>query len=248
MHKYSKWARHVHVDAARMSCDAMPGRVPFPAGARHLHASLYSDGASRGNPGRAACGGVIYLSKHKPNPSTPPSAPPIHSYGMCIGTVTNNEAEYRGLLAGLRAARTLGITHLTAHVDSSLVCQQIQGGFAVHSAALSRFHAECKTLIAMFHSFRIVHVLRDKNAAADAMCNHALDTDTVTDHSTPISEHRNRSVSRTADLLNSNNKSCYDNNKHSDVRGKMMRRIQVMQHRSASHSHRSMHAGRNCMT
>ncbi len=178
--KYSKWAGG-GMHARHAPCNAGSARVPVPLGARHLHASLYSDGASRGNPGPASCGGVIYLSKHKPDPSSPPSAPPIHSYGMCIGNVTNNEAEYRGLLAGLRAARTHGITHITAHVDSLLVCKQLQGMYAVCNSTLTRLHAECKIHIAAFHSFRIVHVLRGMNAEADAMCNHALDTNTVTD-------------------------------------------------------------------
>ena len=179
--KYSKWARlntrHVPRDVAPVE----------PAAVRPLHATLYSDGASRGNPGPASCGGVIYLNKHKPDPSTVASGTPIHSYGVPLGTMSNNEAEYRGLLVGLQAAHTLGVTHLTAHVDSLLVCKQIQGMYQVRHNTLERLYGECKMLTARLQSFRIVHVLRGLNTEADGMCNRALDTNSMIEQNTAMS-------------------------------------------------------------
>ena len=177
--KWSKWARHDARQAyASSNAHVHAGVVPAVP-VRSLHASMYSDGASRGNPGVASCGGVIYLHKHKPDPSSPPSSPPINSYARPLGVMSNNQAEYHGLLIGLETAHAQGITHLTAHVDSKLVCMQIQGMYRLTNAALKRLHGECKALIARFHSFRIVHVLRALNSEADAMCNRALDTNTT---------------------------------------------------------------------
>ena len=70
---------------------------------------MYTDGASRGNPGRAACGGVIYLAKDKLSPESEATADPIHRFGTPIGYKTNNEAEYRGLIQGYKQHAKWGL-------------------------------------------------------------------------------------------------------------------------------------------
>ena len=189
--KYSRKAKHItsHAHAPSSSSTHADAAVPA-APVRSLHASMYSDGASRGNPGPASCGGVIYLNKLKPDPSAVPSSPPVNSFGRPLGSMSNNQAEYQGLRIGLETAYAQGITHLTSYVDSQLVCKQIQGLYRLTNPTLMRVHGECKALIAKFRSFRIVHVLRALNSEADAMCNRALDTNTMIDERVdiPVSE------------------------------------------------------------
>ena len=163
------------VSAHAMACP-VPPPPPATSSSRSIHASLYTDGASRGNPGHASCGGVIYLCKDKVSPTDAPTAPPVYSFSMLLGIITNNEAEYHGLLNGLKAAIELGITHLTAHVDSHLVCKQIQGAYAVRHPVMLHMHTQCKTLIAKLQHFHIIHVPRSNNADADKLCNDVLDT------------------------------------------------------------------------
>lgn len=141
-----------------------------------VHACMYSDGASRGNPGAASCGGVIYLSKDKMSPHEDATAPPIHSYNTTIGIATNNVAEYSGLIQGLEAAAEMGITHLTAYVDSELMCKQIKGQYQVKHPTIMPLHTKCNILIAQLQHFNIVHIPRKYNKEADHLCNVALDT------------------------------------------------------------------------
>jgi ribonuclease HI len=142
---------------------------------RQLHARLYTDGASRGNPGPAACGGVIYLAEDKVSPEHEATADPIYYFGKSLGCTTNNVAEYKGLLQGLEAARDLGVTHLTVYVDSQLVCRQIQGQYAVKHAAMLPLHAQCRTVMSQMQHVTINHVLRAFNKIADRLCNVVLD-------------------------------------------------------------------------
>ncbi len=77
---------------------------------------MYTDGASRGNPGSASCGGVIYLAKDKMSPEAEATAEAIHCFNTTIGIATNNVAAYRGLVQGLEAALEMGIYCVNVHV------------------------------------------------------------------------------------------------------------------------------------
>ena len=91
---------------------------------------------------------------------------------------TNNEAEYQGLLAGLKAARSLGIRKLKVEGDSQLIVRQILGEYKVRNARLKVLHAEAMDLLlpgVNFDSFEIAHIERAKNSEADALANKALD-------------------------------------------------------------------------
>ena len=140
-----------------------------------LHVVMYTDGASRGNPGAASCGGVIYLAKDKPTADMDATAEPIHRFSTMMGRATNNEAEYKGLLQALIAARELGATHVHAHVDSQLMCRQIQGRYQVRDSKLTSMHEQCKIHISQLQQFNITHIPRKLNAEADKLCNDALD-------------------------------------------------------------------------
>jgi ribonuclease HI len=140
-----------------------------------LHVVMYTDGASRGNPGAASCGGVIYLAKDKLTSDTDATAQPIHSFSTTLGRATNNEAEYNGLLQALEAACEMGATHVHAHVDSQLMCRQIQGQYQARDSKLMPIYEQCKIHITQLHTFNITHIPRKLNKEADKLCNDALD-------------------------------------------------------------------------
>ena len=141
-----------------------------------IHACMYTDGASRGNPGAASCGGVIYLAKDKLKPEADATAEPIHSFNTTIGIATNNEAEYKGLIQGLEAACEMGVTHVKAYADSELMCKQVNGQYQVRHPKITPLHARCAVLISQLQQFTITHIRRRYNKQADHLCNVALDS------------------------------------------------------------------------
>lgn len=127
---------------------------------------LYFDGGSRGNPGIAGVGMVLYDDESE-----------IWSGCQYIGEVsTNNEAEYKALIAGLRIARSMGITNILVQGDSELILRQIDGVYRVKSEKLRPYFEEAMSLRREFASFRTNHIERAQNARADALANEAMDT------------------------------------------------------------------------
>ncbi|XP_015944589.1 uncharacterized protein LOC107469721 [Arachis duranensis] len=98
-------------------------------------------------------------------------------------SASNNQAEYKAFIAGLKLALNLQVYSLTTHCDSLLVVQQIQGEFQVKDPLLERYWLIAKDLISKFSSFIILHVHREKNIRADILSKHAstrADTQTST--------------------------------------------------------------------
>jgi ribonuclease HI len=126
---------------------------------------LYSDGASRGNPGAAAIGFVLL----------DPSGRELIAEGRAIGKQTNNVAEYTALLRGLETALELGVRRLRVRMDSELVVRQLQGIYRVKNAGLRPLFEAVQRLCRRFATCRIEHVPRAENARADALANQALD-------------------------------------------------------------------------
>ena len=77
---------------------------------------------------------------------------------------------------GLTRAITPGATQVTAHVDSLLVCKQIQGEYSITHNKIQQLHDRCRALISQLQQFTIEHILRANNAEADEQCNMALDS------------------------------------------------------------------------
>lgn len=125
-------------------------------------ATLYFDGASRGNPGDAAIGYVLELANR------------TITNGEAIGTATNNEAEYAALIAGLRRARNLEVTGLTVKGDSELVIKQVTGEYAVSASNLKTYHTEVDTLAREFDRLQFNHIPREKNNRADELTEEIL--------------------------------------------------------------------------
>jgi ribonuclease HI len=130
-----------------------------------VKATLFADGGSRGNPGPAASGAVLF-DEH---------GAVLREIGTYLGVATNNVAEWTGLLTGLEAAIELGVKDLAVRLDSELVVKQLSGAYRVKNEGLIPLHARAKTLLRSFAHVDIRHVPRKQNAAADAICNQVLD-------------------------------------------------------------------------
>lgn len=122
-------------------------------------AYLYCDGASKGNPGPAGVGMVL----------TTPQGEEVLAWGAPIGRATNNVAEYRAVIEGLKKALELEVRSVQVFCDSELVVRQIQGGYKVKSPGLKPLHAETATLLSRFDRGEIQYIPRDQNLKADAL-------------------------------------------------------------------------------
>ena len=126
---------------------------------------IFTDGASRGNPGPAAAGVLIKDVRGRE----------IGTIKKRLGVTTNNVAEYQALLLGLEEARRLRARQVTLFSDSELMVKQMKGLYKVRSEDLIPLHAEATARVRVFERFVIIHVKRGKNAGADALANEALD-------------------------------------------------------------------------
>jgi ribonuclease HI len=127
--------------------------------------TLYCDGASRGNPGPASIGFVLY----------DPEGETVAALGGVIGETTNNVAEYEALIAGLETARTHGVDELSIRLDSLLLVKQVTGEYRVKASHLKPLHRRAVALMNEFAEAEIGHVRREFNTVADALANEALD-------------------------------------------------------------------------
>ena len=123
------------------------------------------DGGSRGNPGPAAWGVAVLDT----------AGALCEGHSGLLGTATNNQAEYHGLLAALRLADESGAEQVEILADSELVVRQIQGRYRVKAPGLQPLYREAIELIDRLPSFKITHVKRDFNKEADRLVNQALD-------------------------------------------------------------------------
>ncbi len=133
------------------------------SGERHV---LHCDGAARGNPGPAAIGAILFA---------PGRLEPVVAISEAIGRATNNEAEYRALIAGLQAALEAGVTHLLVRLDSELLVHQMDGSFRVKAPGLKPLAGEAAGLVRRFASVVFEQVPRERNTIADELANAALD-------------------------------------------------------------------------
>ncbi len=92
-----------------------------------------------------------------------------------IGVETNNVAEYRGLIAGLDAARELGATHVAVRMDSKLVVEQMSGRWQVKHPAMKPLQRQAAELARTFDAVDYTWIPRAENAHADRLANEAMD-------------------------------------------------------------------------
>jgi ribonuclease HI len=123
------------------------------------------DGGSRGNPGPAAYGVVIRDAK----------GDIVARLKKYIGRMTNNVAEYYGLIAALDYMQSQGIRALRIESDSELLVKQMRGQYKVRSPELQPLFERARKMSQSLESFRIDHVYREQNREADALANEAMD-------------------------------------------------------------------------
>lgn len=126
---------------------------------------VHVDGGARGNPGPAAAGAVV----------SSPEGEVLDEAMEVLGTASNNVAEYRGLLLGLRRAQELGATEVAVVNDSELVAKQVRGEYKVKHPDMRALHTEALAALEGFERWTIRSVPRAENARADALVNRALD-------------------------------------------------------------------------
>ncbi|GAH57891.1 unnamed protein product, partial [marine sediment metagenome] len=124
----------------------------------------YIDGGSRGNPGPAAAGFV--LTDHAGNQ--------LQAKAFFIGRTTNNVAEYTGIIKALEAAKQIGAKRLMVFSDSELLVKQVNGEYKVKSEQIRPLFRQAVDLLGDFESWKVRHIVRDKNKDADKLVNRAL--------------------------------------------------------------------------
>lgn len=125
--------------------------------------TIYTDGASKGNPGRASIG-VSLLEDNEE----------IATVSKAIGIATNNIAEYTALLEGLKKAISLGYHNIQVMADSELMIKQLNKEYKVKNPDIKVIYDQIQTLIKDLKTIKFTHVRREKNVRADELANLAL--------------------------------------------------------------------------
>ena len=130
-----------------------------------MKAQLFTDGGSRGNPGPAASGAVLFDMDGNV----------IDEAMLYLGTATNNVAEYTAIVIGLELAKAHNVTELDARMDSELAVKQLKGEYKVKNAELAKLWIQVRELAAGFDRVAFTHVRREGNKHPGALVNKALD-------------------------------------------------------------------------
>jgi len=128
--------------------------------------TIYTDGASRGNPGIAGAGIAIYDTKTQKC---------IGEYAQLIGQCTNNEAEFLALVYGCELACSHQVQHVTVKADSNLMVGQVAKGWSINALNLRPLVQKIHNLQRHFQSFEMKWIPREQNKHADRLSNEAID-------------------------------------------------------------------------
>lgn len=128
--------------------------------------TIYTDGGSRGNPGPAAAGILIFDNNEKL----------LKLNAKYLGEMTNNQAEYEALLTALRMAQAMkDVRKITCYLDSDLIVKQLRGEFKVKSPNIKSLKSTVDKLVTKFEKVEFSHVRREYNTFADKLVNVILD-------------------------------------------------------------------------
>ncbi len=119
---------------------------------------LYTDGASKGNPGDAGIGFVIKKEGFN-----------IEEQSMYLGKTTNNVAEYTALIEGLKRVVELGIRRVNVYSDSELMVKQINKEYSIKNEKLKELYLQAAQIIKELDEFSIQHIPREQNKEADRL-------------------------------------------------------------------------------
>ena len=136
--------------------------------------NIFSDGGSRGNPGAAAYGFVICDDKQNQ----------LYCGSKYLGIMTNNQAEYRGVLAALEYLSTIlknvndkKLQKINLYLDSKLIVEQMNGNYKIKNEGLKPLYLQIKDIIQSLTEIEVQfsHIPREKNKEADRLVNEELD-------------------------------------------------------------------------
>lgn len=126
---------------------------------------IYTDGASRGNPGPASIGVSFTTIKDEE----------VSTLSEVLGDQTNNYAEYMALVRGLEVAKENKVEKVWIRTDSQLMVRQVLGEYKVKAESIKDLHAQAIELLKTFEKVRVEHIPREQNKRADELANKALD-------------------------------------------------------------------------
>jgi len=135
---------------------------------------VYTDGGARGNPGHAAIGVVIK--------DTSAGSGQVKKYSEYIGDATNNVAEYKALILGLKKAKQVvgkdlaRKTEIDVRSDSELMIRQLSGRYKLKDENIQKLFIEVWNLKTEFKSVSFKHIPREENSVADGLVNEELDS------------------------------------------------------------------------
>jgi ribonuclease HI len=127
---------------------------------------VHTDGGARGNPGPGAIGVAVKDKNGKI----------VKEVGKFIGRSTNNEAEYKAVIEGLKTCQILKADELEFYIDSLLVASQLNGKYKVKNPRMKNLFNEAKKLEQNFKKVVYTHVPREENFLADNLVNEVLDS------------------------------------------------------------------------
>ena len=123
------------------------------------------DGASRGNPGESGVGVAIFDKNLNL----------INEACDYLGVATNNVAEYKALLLGIKLSTKYNAKRILFKADSELMVKQIKGEYRVKNAQLKLLFTEAQSLLKKLPNWKIMHVPREENKEADLLANKGVD-------------------------------------------------------------------------
>ncbi len=130
---------------------------------------IFTDGGARGNPGPAGIGAILYDSQKQV----------LAEISEYLGVATNNQAEYKALIAALKKAASLGASELECYLDSELVVKQLKREYKVKNKDLAPLFLEIHNLSFKFKQITYTHIPREQNKEADRLANEAMDKGTL---------------------------------------------------------------------
>jgi len=128
---------------------------------------VYTDGASRGNPGKAGAGAVVYKNGKE-----------LFSLRKFLGIQTNNYAEYMALILVLQELlkyEEYKKANIEVFADSKLVIEQASGNWKVKNENIKPLFSKLMDLVGQFKNISFAHIPRSQNSEADALANQAID-------------------------------------------------------------------------
>lgn len=127
---------------------------------------IHTDGASRGNPGKAGIGVAIFDEKYQL----------VEEACRFIGESTNNVAEYQAMILAAQKAIAYHAKKVNFKTDSELLVRQLNGVYRVKSPNILSLYNELTKLLNKIPAWKIHHVRREENVIADALANRGIDS------------------------------------------------------------------------